>query len=324
MAEAECLKETDMERIKQFILRHFEEILVGLLLTGTFTGTFLVEGISVVLNFYYLPVLFAAYFLGRNRGILTAIASILLVILCAKLFPDRFFSDGSLWYVVARLSSWGGFLILASIAVGTLYEIKEGKIRDLQNAYIGILEILSKYVESADSYTKGHSVRVSELSMKIAISMELPRSEVEIIRVAGLLHDIGKVEISSEVLRKVAELTTEERIVINEHSEKGANILSNVGTVLRGVVPIVLFHHKNFTEKTEIYSGEIIKIPLGARIVAVADAFDAMISDRPYRKGKTPWQALEEIVKNAGTQFDPQVVEAFKQVAEKDFLIASA
>jgi putative nucleotidyltransferase with HDIG domain len=312
-----------MEHIKQFILRHFEKILVGLLLTATLTGTFFVEEISVVLNFYYLPVLFAAYFLGRHRGVLTAIATILIVSLCAILFPHRFFSDRSLWYVIAQLSSWGGFLLLASIAVGTLYEIKESKIRDLRNAYIGILEILSKYVESADSYTKGHSIRVSDLAMKIAMAMEIPRNEVEVIRVAGLLHDVGKIEISGEVIRKAAELTNEERLLMNGHSQKGANILFNVGNVLKDVVPIVLFHHKHFTEKPETYDGKTIEIPLGARIVAVADAFDAMISDRPYRKGKLPWQALEEIDKNSGTQFDPQVVEAFKLVIEKDILLSS-
>jgi putative nucleotidyltransferase with HDIG domain len=209
-------------------------------------------------------------------------------------------------------------LILASVAVGTLYEVKESQLQDLRNAYIGILEILSKYLESADPYTKGHSVRVAELAMETAIAMQLPPGEVDNIRVAGLLHDIGKIEISGEILRKAAALTTEEREIMTTHDEKGARILYCVGSVLRQVVPIVLAHHQYFISKLDTAAGGgTDEVPLGARIVAVADAFDAMTTDRPYRRGMPPWEALEEIVNSSGTQFDPTVVEAFARVANK-------
>jgi putative nucleotidyltransferase with HDIG domain len=300
-----------MERYKQFIVEHFEEILVGVILIAAFLGTVFTEEESLILNFYYLPVLVAGYFLGRRRGVLTAVFSILMVVICVLLFPQRFFGDKIVWHSLARLSSWGGFLILASVAVGTLYEQNERRLLDLRNAYIGILEILSKYLESTDRYTKGHSSRVSELAMEIAIAMEMPRNEVENIRVAGLLHDIGKIEISGEILRKAAELSTEERELIDAHPVRGAYILSAVGSVLKEVVPIVVAHHKYFVEANE---KDARKIPLGARIVAVADSFDAMTTDRPYRKGKPPWEALEELVAQSGKQFDPEVVAAFKRV----------
>jgi putative nucleotidyltransferase with HDIG domain len=300
-----------MERYKQFIVEHFEEILVGVILIAAFLGTVFTEEESLILNFYYLPVLVAGYFLGRRRGVLTAVFSILMVVICVLLFPQRFFGDKIVWHSLAQLSSWGGFLILASVAVGTLYEQNERRLLDLRNAYIGILEILSKYLESTDRYTKGHSSRVSELAMEIAIAMEMPRNEVENIRVAGLLHDIGKIEISGEILRKAAELSTEERELIDAHPVRGAYILSAVGSVLKEVVPIVVAHHKYFVEANE---KDARKIPLGARIVAVADSFDAMTTDRPYRKGKPPWEALEELVAQSGKQFDPEVVAAFKRV----------
>jgi putative nucleotidyltransferase with HDIG domain len=306
-----------MERLKQFILRHFEKFLVGVILITAFLGTIFIEEKTLILEFYYLPVLVAGYFLGRRMGVLTAVLSILLVVICVLVFPQHFFGEKIFSYSLARLSSWGGFLILASVAVGTLYEQSERRLSDLKNAYIGVLEILSKYLESTDRYTKGHSVRVSELAMETAIAMELPRNQVENIRVAGLLHDIGKIEISGEILRKAAELSADERELIDAHPVRGAYLLAAVGSVLKEVVPIVVAHHKYFVETLEAAEKDTRKIPLGARIVAVADSFDAMTTDRPYRKGKPPWEALEELVTQAGKQFDPEVVGAFKRVVSE-------
>jgi putative nucleotidyltransferase with HDIG domain len=302
-----------MEQFKQIILQHFEKILIGVILLAAFVGTYFIQEKSVILNFYYLPVLFAGYFLGRRMGLLTAIFSVLIVLVNVLLFPQRFFSDQELWKGFAQLSSWGGFLILASIAVGTLYEKNEHRLLELKNAYIGILEILSKYLESTDRYTKGHSVRVSEFAVEIARAMGLSPADVENIRVAGLLHDIGKIEVSGEILRKAAELTKDEREAMDTHAVKGAYLLTSVGSVLKEVVPIVVAHHKYFTSTLQEEDKEMPTIPLGARIVAVADSFDAMTTDRPYRKGMPPWQALEEIIANAGRQFDPVVVDAFKR-----------
>jgi putative nucleotidyltransferase with HDIG domain len=303
-----------MDQFKQIILRHFEKILVSVILIAAFMGTYFVEEKFIILNFYYLPVLVSGYFLGRRLGVLTAVFSILAVVICGMVFPERFFSSREILKGVVQLSSWGGFLILASVAVGTLYERNEQQLKELKNAYIGVLEILSKYLESTDRYTKGHSVRVAELATDIGMAMGLPRSEVENIRVAGLLHDIGKIEVSGEILRKAAELSSEEKELMDLHTVKGAYILTAVGGVLKEVVPIVVAHHKYFIDTLEATDGDTLKIPLGARVIAVADAFDAMTTDRPYRKGMPPWEALQEIVAKAGKQFDPDVVVAFKRV----------
>jgi putative nucleotidyltransferase with HDIG domain len=303
-----------MEAFKQAVLKHFEKLIVSIILLAAFAGTYLIDEKTIVLNFYYLPVLFSAYFLGRRMGVLTATFSILAVLICLFLFPQRFSDFVVTLKGVTQLSSWGGFLILASVAVGTLYERNEKRLQELKQAYVGILEILSKYLESTDRYTKGHSVRVSELAMEIAIAMESPRNEVENVRVAGLLHDIGKVDVSGEILRKAAELSTEEKALIDSHTVKGAYLLSAVGSVLKEVVPIVVAHHKYFLETLDSQDNDNLKVPLGARIIAVADAFDAMTTDRPYRKGMPPWEALNELVSKGGSQFDPKVIEAFKKI----------
>ena len=303
-------------QLKQVLLQNFEKTLAAALLAGTFLGAYFIQDAAVVLNFYYLPVLVAAFYLGRRTGVMVAVFSILLVVVCALVFPTRFLAYRSSLDHVSIIASWGGFLILTSVTVGTLYEANERRLHDLKNAYVGIVEILSKYLESTDPYTKGHSERVAALAMDISIAMELPRADVETIRVAGLLHDIGKIEVSGEILRKAAQLTSSEKEMMDEHTEKGARLLSTVGSVLKEVVPIVLAHHRYFAN-LDMAHGATKEIPLGARIVAVADAFDAMTTDRPYRRGMPPWEAVEELVGKAGKQFDPHVVEAFKRVADR-------
>jgi putative nucleotidyltransferase with HDIG domain len=303
-----------MQYLKQFILKYLEAIIVILTFVAAFVGTYLIEEVALILNFYYLPVLVSSYLLGRRKGILVALLSILNIGICAILFPQRFFAGPGLWNSILKITSWMGFLFLASVIVGTLYEQNEHRLRDLKNAYIGIIEILAKYLESTDRYTKGHSVRVAELSMATAIAMELPRGEVDNIRAAALLHDIGKIEVSAEVLQKASQLSKEEKEFMDAHSMKGGYILASVGNVLKDVIPIVIDHHKLYIDTTDSKKGDIQEIPLGARIVAVSDAFDAMTTDRPYRKGIPPRQALEEIEAKSGKQFDPGVVEAFKRV----------
>ena len=153
--------------------------------------------------------------------------------------------------------------------------------------------------------------------------MGLSALEVENVRAAALLHDIGKIEISLDVLHKAATLTDEEKELMDSHTEKGARIISLVGGVLKEAVPIVSAHHKYFfetekppPEKGEEHGGK--EVPLGAAIIAVADAYDSIITDRPYRAGKPPWKAYEELEKESGKQFHPKVIKAFKHVLSSD------
>jgi len=303
-----------MERVKNLVIRHFEKILIILIVGAGFLGTYFMEEKRIVLNFYYLPVLVTSYFLGRRMGVLASVLSVLAVLLFALISPEDFFNRQRIWQEIALLSSWGGFLILASVAVGTLYERNERRLVDVKKAYVGILEILSKYLESVDQYMKGHSLRVAEWATEIAIAMELPRAEVENIRVAALLHDIGEIEASGQILSKAAKVTTEEQISTEATLPKGSHLIASVQAVLQEVAPIVLAHHRYYMSTLEKDDKEATRIPLGARVIAVADAFDTMTKDRPHRKGLAPREALEEIASKTGKQFDAEVIKAFKLV----------
>lgn len=182
--------------------------------------------------------------------------------------------------------------------------------RNLQRAYIDTLAALTSAIDAKDSYTHGHSERVTELSLGLARTLGLAPPVMEDIRLAGMLHDIGKIGIPEAILNKPGRLTNEEFDVIKSHPTLGIRILRKV-EFLGGIVPMIRHHHERFDGRgyPDGLAGE--GIPLAARIIAVADTYDAMTSNRPYRQAMAIDDALEEIVRCKGTQFDPQVAEAF-------------
>jgi HD-GYP domain-containing protein (c-di-GMP phosphodiesterase class II) len=161
-------------------------------------------------------------------------------------------------------------------------------------------------------YTSGHALSISDLARRVGRVLGLDAAALRDVEHGAVLHDIGKIGIPSELLRKRGPLDSEEREHMREHPEIGARILEPVER-LRQLAPLVRFSHEwwDGSGYPDGLAGE--GIPLGARIISVCDAFDAMVSDRPYRGGRSTAEALEELRRHAGTQFDPAVVEAFEQ-----------
>ena len=189
----------------------------------------------------------------------------------------------------------------------------------LKDGYLEMISAIRRIVDAKDIYTRGHSDRVSRYAVLIARKMGRDRRYCEQIRIAGLFHDVGKLSIPDEILRKNARLTDEEYEVIKTHSRNGADILSHI-TQFHAILPAVLSHHERYDGKgyPDGLHGE--DIPEMARIIAAADAFDAMTSNRQYRQSLNFPLALEELRNGRGTQFDPHVVDVFLQVIqEEDF-----
>ncbi len=186
----------------------------------------------------------------------------------------------------------------------------------LEGTYLATLEALARAVESRDYETGGHSQRVVHYAVRTGQQFGLKPAELKTLRYGALLHDMGKIAIPDAVLLKPGRLDAREWEIMRRHPEIGYWFLQDI-EFLAGALPIVRYHHERFDGRgyPAGLAGEAI--PLGARIFSVADAFDAMTADRPYRQGLPVEVALEEIRRGSGSQFDPQIVEAFLAMIEQ-------
>jgi putative nucleotidyltransferase with HDIG domain len=193
-------------------------------------------------------------------------------------------------------------------------------LKKIEDAFHETIVAFSSAIEAKDKYTPVlHTTRVGELAAEIAKEMNLPPEEVEKIRIAGILHDIGKLAIPDSILAKQGPLTAEEREVIKTHSEEGYKILSKISLFReRGIPVYVLYHHERLDGKGYPRGISGKDLPLGANIISIADTYDAISTPRPYNKHYASEQKAIEIIKNErGKQFYPEVVDAFFRVLEK-------
>lgn len=295
-----------LERVNKELWLVLSMFVVALLLN------YVVASQRMLLSFYSLPTLGSAYLYGRRHATLTALASVLLVVLLLIYSEPGLLKQetGIAFGQWIDITVWGGILIITGYLMGTLYEHKNAQLNELRDTYHGVLMILRHFV-SKDKYTENHSYRVSVYGARIASSMGLDADRIEDVRAAALLHDIGKLDISRELLYKAARLTATEYDEVKKHVEKGVQLLRPVGGSLRRVIPIVLAHHDKF-DGTGYHPTRGNDIPLESRILSVADVYDSLTSDRPYRKALSPYEAKEIIEKGAETEFDPKVVAAFQ------------
>jgi HD-GYP domain-containing protein (c-di-GMP phosphodiesterase class II) len=172
------------------------------------------------------------------------------------------------------------------------------------------IQALVQALEARDSYTKGHSDRVNRYSMAIGRALGLSQEELDILHDASLLHDIGKIGVYDRILLKPSGLSKEEFELMRSHPDLAAGILSSL-TFLKKHIPLIQHHHERQDGSGYPRGLKGEEIPLGARIIQVADTWDAMTSDRPYRRRMSTEAALKELEKSAGSQLDPQCVQAF-------------
>jgi len=202
-----------------------------------------------------------------------------------------------------------------------VYERERARRAEVQQAYVTTVRVLAAAIETRDAYTGGHVERVAEYSVAIGRALGWDEDQLMTLELGALLHDVGKIGIDDGVLRKPAKLEPAEWEHMKRHPELGAHMLRDV-PFLQGSVGCVLYHHERYDGRGYPYQLAGDDIPLEARIVAVADTYDAMTSDRPYRAGLPASVALDEITRCAGSQFDPLIVRAFLRVVESRPIVA--
>jgi hypothetical protein len=257
--------------------------------------------------FYFLPTLYSAYYFGRRHATLTALGSVILVVLPTFVNPAMFshridhLSIDPRWF---DLTVWGGILVVAAYAMGTLYERNQKSLNELKDGYDGMLAILQHFLAN-QKYSEAHSYRISMYATKIAESLGLDAGSIEDIRTAALLRNVSELGISNEILYKAANLSQEDLEKGIQKQGKTTSKAQAMGGSLHRAIPILVAEQQ--LTKT---GGNPADAEIEVQVLAVAEKFESLVSDR--REGKmSPAQAVEAIAKGFGTNYDSMIVDAF-------------
>ncbi len=296
-----------------------ELLIIAFMLVTAWLLNYSLASQYLLLGFYTLPTIMAAFSFGRRHAVLTAIASILLVIIICYLNPERFHTSDHVgiggadpWYHVI---SWGCILVVTAYTMGTLYERLQGQIRELRRTYQGVLFILRHFITQSE-YTENHCFRVSIYAVKIAAALGLGESQIENIRSAALLYNLGSQPINRDILKKASSL-------MDDHQGKDSQLKheteeqNELGKLTRGplktILPLLLGQPGLDTEQENVPPDQ----SLGSAILALADRYDNLTTGK-FRDDATPdWAAKEEILNNEATHFHPEVLQAFSTAFKK-------
>jgi len=267
---------------------------------------FFAQSLPMALCFYFLPTLYSAYYFGRRHATLTAFASVFLVVLLDflnKLMPahpvlslpgERLFN----------FAIWAGVLVVVGYVMGTLYERKQAMTTDIRESFSGLLLVLQHFM-SNEKLGVGENQRLVEASTRIAETMGLGSDRIELLRSAVLLRDLRKLGITNDILYKAADMSRDEVVASFRKPRKGDARAQAVGNSLRRVIPIIIAQ-----QIVQEQGARSLNVPIEAHILAVADAYQKLISGSGG-KALSPDQAEQEIMAGAGKMFHAGVVEAF-------------
>jgi hypothetical protein len=205
-------------------------------------------------------------------------------------------------------------------SMGIVIGLTLENLRLTSREYQSIMQVLCSALDMRDSATEGHSQRVARMAALVARRIEMPRSEIKRIEQAAALHDIGKIGVSDAVLSKPGPLTDDEWVEMRRHPRLGYEIVADI-EALQHAAEIIHCHHEHYDGRGYPRGLKGEEIPIGARIFTVVDSYDAMTSHRPYRRARSHEDAMEEIMRHSGTQFDPTAVQAFLEVASVGLII---
>jgi hypothetical protein len=304
-----------MKTIKTFFLKHFEGSLILLIILGILAIAFLVHFKFAFLNFFFLPVILAGYFLRKKEAVLISILSILLVVfylLFSKLLAGA--GVGLSLDEGITLVTWSSFLILIAAVIGTLSEQRETRMKNLYSAYIGVLEILLKYLEVADE-EKPRSVRIAHTAGKMAGVAGLDKRQVENIKSAALLIEAGDLQTNLPLFDEISEfMGAEGDITKSPIGDREKVLLQTTTSLLKEVEPILSDYYRYYVQDADILDKNLSEIPVGSSILALADIYDRIENKAPPFHDLEEYSSIKNILSLSGRTFHEAAVNALQIV----------
>jgi hypothetical protein len=292
-----------------------ERLLMELLLIGiAITLTVLVyktEGYKIVtLNLFYLPIVLSGFFLGRySTGVLAVFCVMTASLVCALQLND-FYTETSPLAAGLTVTVWGATLCLTAILVGTLSDERVARSKELHEAYVGVVEVLAKYLQGGNSQLNAATTRVVKLSQRIALEMRLSSKCIDDIRVAALMQGFSKIEITTRAISKAVH-NLEGKNATNDFSFHGTDLVQSLGAVLHGAIPILINQEPALLAAFE--ERATADVPVGARILRVARAYDVLTHGRSG-ESLSPTEAIGEMRADKAAAYDPEVLFVLERV----------
>jgi len=293
--------------IQRFVLKYFERVLVLLLVASLLVINSLIEQKFAFLSFYYLPIILAGFYGGRRFAVVSGLFIGLLVFFL-QATQGMGMEPGLSQDAILTLVPWAGFLILTGYVVGGLAEQRAARLADLKNAYMATLEVLTFHIESTENNQEGHSTRVAELAAAMGAELKLSEAELENLRIASLLHEVGTAD--QRLLKLLSRSVTDESLA--------------VARALRGAAEIIAEYSHYYEIVGDDWDIEALPMAITVKVLAVADAFETLQMATPVRPAFTRWSALEEVEKSAGKTFAREAVRALRVVAGRPEMTAPA
>jgi hypothetical protein len=301
--ETFAVRQTALDRARWFVFEHFEAMLVLLLVGSLLVIHWLIDEKVAFLNFYYLPVIAAGFYLGRRSAVWSSVLIVVLVVFFEAfigLNGPAAFVDGINLQLALTLVPWAGFLILTGYVVGTLADQRRARLEDLKRAYMTMLELMTFHLESSERHNSGHSFRVAERAVTLGQELGMRSGELEDLRVAALLHELGPQD--PRLLRLFEQFPGDVRQL-------------PIASSMRAALDLVSEYSHYHEHVGADWPVDLVRGSLAVKVLAVADAFETLQMPSPNRPPFSPWGAVEEIERGAGQIFATDVVRALRKLA---------
>jgi hypothetical protein len=299
--------------------RRFLEIMLIATCLGLTCLLYVMEGYKVVIfNLFFLPVILGAFILGRYQGGVLALFCVISASVVSVLRLPDFCIHASPSIVALGIVVWAAVLGLSGMLVGTLADDRATKIKELHEAYVGVVEVLSQYLQSANPSLKAQAVRVAELSQRVAKAMKLSPREIDDVRVAALLYDLGNIEVTTRVIRRAVGAFEENGSDKPRHTFQGMDLMLSLGSVLSGAIPLLLKQGQDVLESTPQEIPQTASdLPLGARIIHAVRAYCALAPDTGSRSELPAEDLFRRLRRDRAAGYDPEVLAVLEHVVSR-------